>query len=94
MLGENCRPSAHQAMHHDPSRTGTVVAQCPLLDTTSAWDPAARRMTILALDSGQWSFAWVHGWHHVVPGLRVAFREHPGGARFPTFFPLTPTPGR
>jgi hypothetical protein len=45
-------------------------------------------MAILALDSGQWTFAWIHGRRDVVPGLRVQFREHPEGNRFPTYFPL------
>lgn len=89
MLGENLRPVADSCTTRDPSRTGTVVALRPIRDVPHSWEPAPRRMAILALDSGQWAFAWVHGCRDIVPGLRVQFREHPEGTRFATFFPLS-----
>lgn len=87
MLGD-LQPVADPCTGRDPSRTGTVVALRPIRDMPRSWEPAPRRMAILALDSGQWTFAWIQGRRDIAPGLRVQFREHPEGARFPAFFPL------
>ena len=88
MLAENLQPATHSLNTRDPSKTGTVVALRPIPDVPRAWEPTPQRMAILALDSGQWSFAWIRGTGHVVPGLRVEFREHPSDANFPTFTPI------
>ena len=88
MLGESVRPLIDTHTTRDPSKTGTVVALRPTQDTPHTWEPAPQRMAILALDSGQWAYAWIRGTHRVVPGLRVEFREHSADARFPMFTPL------
>ncbi len=88
MLTENLQPATHSLTACEPSKTGTVVALRPTQDSPRTWEPTPHRMVILALDSGQWSFAWIRGTRHVVPGLRVEFREHPSDAKFPTFTPI------
>lgn len=88
MLAENLQPVPNSLTTRDPSKTGTVVALRPIQDVPRGWEPTPQRMVILALDSGQWSFAWIRGTRHVVPGLRVEFREHPSDAKFPTVTPI------
>lgn len=88
MLAENLQPVPNSLTTCDPSKTGTVVALRPIQDVPRGWEPTPQRMVILALDSGQWSFAWIRGTRHVVPGLRVEFREHLSDTKFPTFTPL------
>lgn len=88
MLGEFTQPLVDVHAASNPSRIGTVVALRPIPDIHHTWEPAPQRMAILALDSGQWAYAWIRAAHPITPGLRVEFREHASDARFPTFTPL------
>lgn len=89
MIGESLQPIADPVTTRNPSKTGTVVALRPIQQTPRGWEPTPQRMALLALDSGQWAFAWVRGAQHLVPGLRVEFREHSSDTKFPTFTPVT-----
>ncbi len=63
---------------------GSIVALRPVPHGLQAWSQAARRMAIVALDSGPWCYAWIIG-HSSDSGARVRFVRRDAGETYPTF---------
>lgn len=64
---------------------GSIVAFRPIPQGMHPPNTVARRMAIVALDSGPWCFAWIDGRGRPRPGVRVQFARRDAGETYPTF---------
>lgn len=72
------------SMNNERSRVGFVVAVRTVPRGLQLWDYLPRRIAVIALDDGQWCFAWIVG-GHFRRGARVHFIDFHVDDKYPTF---------
>ncbi|WP_430330892.1 hypothetical protein [Rhodococcus sp. ACT016] len=63
---------------------GSVIAVRPISQGLHSLEHSPRQMVVIALDNGQWCFAWLIGGHAEL-GARARIFGRPAGEKYPIF---------
>ena len=85
--GDRVIRSTRSELRDGTELIGSVVAVRPIWRGLQVWEHLPRQMAVVALDNGQWCFAWI------VDGLarldaRVRYMSRAAGEKYPEFTPI------